>query len=357
MIKLINKVNYSLEMKSISSYEKERKTFIIAEIGQAHDGSLGILHSLIESIADTGVNAIKFQVHIAKSESSIKEPFRKKFSYVDSSRIEYWKRMELKLEEWKGIKIKCDKLGVEFLATPFSNLAVDLLEELEVKRYKIGSGDINNYLLLDKVARTKKEIIISSGLGSINEVDETIDFLKQKKTNIALLKCTSKYPTPPEEIELNMINELKSRYKIPIGLSDHSGQIYTGIGAVCSGACVVESHVTFDKRMFGPDSKASLTIEQLTNMVKGVRFMEKACKPISEDTSKVCNKRMQNIFGRSLSINKSMKAGQTIQFDDLEAKKPAKEGIDPRSYNSIIGKTLINDKSAWDFLNHKDINQ
>ena len=343
-------------MKSISAYENDSETFIVAEIGQAHDGSLGILHSLVESIAETGVNAIKFQIHIADSESSIQEPFRKKFSYVDSSRLEYWKRMELKLEDWRNIKIKCEQLGVEFLATPFSNSAVDLLEELKVKRYKIGSGDITNYLLLEKVARTKKEIIISSGLGDIDVIDNTITFLKQTSSEIALLKCTSQYPTPPEKIELKAINRLKLRYKIPIGISDHSGEIYAGIGAVCSGASIVESHVTFDKRMFGPDSKASLTIDQLSQLVKGIRFIEKAQKPLKENKDNEEKERMKKIFGRSLSVNKCLKAGHKIRFTDLEAKKPANEGIDPRNYSSVIGKVLKEDKAAWEFLKQQDIN-
>ena len=136
---------------------------IIAEIGQAHDGSVGILHSYIDAVAETGVDAIKFQTHIADAESSALEPFRKKFSYVDKTRFDYWKRMELTLDQWKEVKQHCDDAGLEFISSPFSCAAVDLLEALNVQRYKVGSGEITNHLLLEKIAATGKPVIISSG--------------------------------------------------------------------------------------------------------------------------------------------------------------------------------------------------
>ena len=135
-----------------------KRVFIIAEIGQAHEGSLGILHSYIDALEDTGVDAIKFQTHIAEAESSEYEPFRVKFSYEDATRYEYWKRMEFTLEQWKGIKKHCDEVGLEFISSPFSNMAVDWLEELGVQKYKIGSGEVNNYLMLEKIAKTGKDI-------------------------------------------------------------------------------------------------------------------------------------------------------------------------------------------------------
>ena len=174
------------------------KPFIIAEIGQAHEGSLGILHSYIDAIANTGVNAIKFQTHIAEAESSLHEPFRVKFSYEDKTRFDYWKRMEFDIEQWKEIKNHCDKVGLEFMSSPFSNAAVDLLENVGIKRYKIGSGEVNNLLLLEKIIKTKKPIIISSGMSSLEELDQTVAFLKLKKATFSILQCTTSYPTKPE---------------------------------------------------------------------------------------------------------------------------------------------------------------
>lgn len=151
--------------------------FIIAEIGQAHDGSLGTALAYIEALAKTGVDAIKFQVHIAEAESSIHEPFRIKFSKQDKTRLDYWKRMQFTKEQWRFLKNSCDGFGIEFLASPFSNAAVDLLEEIGVKRYKVGSGEVMNFLLLEKIAETKKPVILSSGMNSCAELDKAVAFL------------------------------------------------------------------------------------------------------------------------------------------------------------------------------------
>ncbi len=160
---------------SISEY---LKAFIIAEIGQAHDGSLGILHSYIDAVAELGVDAIKFQTHIADAESSEFEPFRVKFSLQDETRFDYWKRIEFTPEQWGGIKKHCDKVGLEFISSPFSIAAVELLEILEVKRYKIASGEVSNFLMLEKIARTGKPVLLSSGMSSYGEIEACIDFFK-----------------------------------------------------------------------------------------------------------------------------------------------------------------------------------
>jgi len=204
------------------------KPYLIAEIAQAHDGSLGILHSYIDAVAKTGVQAIKFQMHIAEAESSIHEPFRIKFSKEDATRYDYWKRMEFSLDQWKEIKKHCDDAGLDFICSPFSNLAVDWLEEIGVHTYKIGSGEVNNLLLLEKIAQTGKPVIISSGMSSFAELDETVNFLKSKNTQFSILQCTTAYPTKPEQYGLNVIGELKKRYDVPIGFSDHSSKISTG---------------------------------------------------------------------------------------------------------------------------------
>ena len=150
-------------------------TFIITEIAQAHDGSIELAHKYIDEVAKTGIDAIKFQTHIAEAESSEFEPFRVLFS-DDKTRFDYWKRMEFTLKEWKELKAHCDDVGVEFMSSPFSNAAVDLLEEVGVMRYKVGSGEVNNFVLLEKIAQTGKPIIISSGMSSFEELDATVFF-------------------------------------------------------------------------------------------------------------------------------------------------------------------------------------
>ena len=331
------------------------KTYIIAEVGQAHDGSLGILHSYIDAVSKCGVDAIKFQTHIAAAESSKFEPFRVKFSYEDKTRYDYWKRMEFTLEEWRNIKKHCEDVGLEFLSSPFSNLAVDWLEEVGVKKYKIGSGEVSNYLILEKIAKTEKDIILSSGMSSFAELDDTINFLKPFGNKLSVLQCTTKYPTSAEDIGLNVLGELKERYNLPVGLSDHSSTIYPSLVAVSLGAEILEFHVIFDKKMFGPDSKSSLTIDEVKQLVNGVRFIEKSIENKIDKTDNSKFKELKNIFEKSLAVNKELKAGDVISFDDLEAKKPSGYGISAKEYKKVLGKKVNKDMNKWDFLTEDNI--
>lgn len=330
-------------------------TFIIAEIGQAHEGSLGIAHSYIDALAETGVHAIKWQTHIAEAESSTKEPFRINFSYEDVTRIEYWERMEFSLDQWVGIKIHCEDKKMEFISSPFSNAAVDLLEKIDVRRYKIGSGEITNFLMLEKIAKIGKPVIISSGMSSFNELDKTINFLKQFNIELSVLQCTTAYPTTPYDWGLNVIGELKERYNLPVGFSDHSGEIYASLAAVSLGASILEFHAVFDKRMFGPDSKASLNIDQIKHLVKGVEAIG-----ISLDNSidKTDNSRfgeLKMIFEKSLAINRDLEKGEVISREMLEAKKPKSQGIDAQDYLTVIGKCAKKNFKKWDFITKDDI--
>lgn len=333
------------------------KLFIIAEIAQAHDGSLGIAYSYIKALSGTGVDSVKFQMHIAKAESSIHEPFRVKFSYEDATRYDYWKRMEFTPEQWKGLKKYCEENGMEFIASPFSNAAVDLLENLGVKRFKIGSGEVSNLLMINKIASIKKPVILSSGMSTFDELDRAVEVLKSYGCNYSILQCTTAYPTHAEEWGLNLIHELKEKYCVPVGFSDHSGEIYPCLAATALGADILEFHVTFDKRMFGPDSNASLTIDQVKQLVSGVRQIEKGLKnPISKNGTKKFTE-LKNIFEKSLAVNKEVQAGEVITFKILEAKKPKGAGISASEYQSIIGKTFKHNLEQWSFIKSEDINE
>lgn len=330
-------------------------TFIIAEIAQAHDGSLGMAHAYIDAVAKTGVNAIKFQTHIAEAESSIHEPFRVKFSKQDKTRFEYWKRMEFTLEEWQGIKAHCDAVGLEFMSSPFSNEAVDLLEKVGVQRYKVGSGEVNNFLLLEKIAQTRKPVIISSGMSSFKELDATTQFLEKRKVDYSILQCTTSYPTKPEQFGLNVIQELKERYQVSIGFSDHSASIEACIAATALGAELLEFHVVFNKNMFGPDAKSSLTLKETTKLVKAVKNINTSLSNPIDKSKNEQFQELKHIFEKSLSVNKDCPKGHIITFDDLEAKKPKGLGIDASEYENVIGKTLEHTLNKWDFLNLKDL--
>ncbi|MDB5193861.1 MAG: N-acetylneuraminate synthase [Segetibacter sp.] len=329
---------------------------IIAEIGQAHDGSVGILHSYIDALAGTGIDAIKFQTHIAEAESSEYETFRIPFSYVDKTRFDYWKRMELSVEQWKEVKQHCDKVGLQFISSPFSCKAVDVLEEAGVSAYKIGSGEVTNGLLLQKIANTGKPVIISSGMSTMEELSAAIGVFEQKKTAVSLLQCTTAYPTQPEQWGLQIIKNLKSRFNIPVGYSDHSGEVVACMAATALGAEILEFHVVFDKRMFGPDAKASLTIDEVKMLTEGVRKIRLS---MLEDFEKNAAAEklvdLKRLFGKSLSVNAALPKGHVITFENLEAKKPAGYGIAPSEYEKVIGKRLSRSVQKWEFLNQEDI--
>lgn len=333
-------------------------TFLIAEIGQAHDGSLGILHSYIDALSKTGVDAIKFQTHIAEAESSQFEPFRTNFSRVDKTRFDYWKRMSFTQHQWKEIKAHCGDVGLEFMSSPFSVAAVELLEEIGMNRYKVGSGEIANFLMLDHIAKTKKPIILSSGMSSMDELDETVQFLKPYGNDISILQCTTAYPAPAEKWGLNVIGELKEKYSEQvIGYSDHSGTIYSGLAAVAMGAEVLEFHAVFDKKMFGPDASSSLTIGEIEQLVKGVRQIDIAKQNPVDKTNNAEFKELKSMFGKTLAVNTELAAGQVIKLSDLESKKPSGKGLPAKDYKEVVGKRLKNAKSKYDFLTKEDLEE
>lgn len=334
---------------------KKNNPYIIAEIGQAHEGSLGILHSYIDALAPTGVDAVKFQMHLAEAESSEHEPFRVKFSLEDETRFDYWRRMGFSLEQWKGIKQHCDAAGLDFICSPFSNLAVDWLEEIGVEQYKIGSGEVNNFLLLEKIAQTGKPVILSSGMSSYAELDQTVAFLNERKVAFSILQCTTAYPTQPEQYGLNVIQELKKRYNVPVGFSDHSAKIETCIAAAALGASILEFHVVFDRQLFGPDSKSSLTIPETRDLVLAVRNIAIALShPIDKNNTAEFST-LKQIFEKSLAVNKDLPKNHILTFADLESKKPKGFGIDASRFQEVIGRPLNKDLRQWDFLNEKDV--
>jgi N,N'-diacetyllegionaminate synthase len=329
--------------------------YIIAEIGQAHDGSIGILYSYINALAQTGVDAVKFQMHIAEAESSIHEPFRVKFSLEDETRYDYWKRMGFSFAQWKGIKQHCESLGLDFICSPFSNLAVDWLEELGVTQYKIGSGEVTNFLILEKIARTGKPIILSSGMSSYDELDKSVAFLKERKVPFSILQCTTAYPTSPNQFGLNVIQELKQRYNVPVGFSDHSARMETCIAATALGATILEFHAVFDRELFGPDAKSSLTLTEIKELVLSVRNIAIALNNPVDKSSNTDFTSLKQIFEKSLAVNKDLPQNHILSFDDLEAKKPRGFGIDASLFQGIIGKKLSKDLKQWDFLNERDL--
>ncbi|MGF1555888.1 N-acetylneuraminate synthase family protein [Paucihalobacter sp.] len=331
------------------------KKYLIAEIAQAHNGSFDKAMSYIKALSDTGVDAIKFQMHIADAESSLQEPFRIPMPGY-ASRMDYWRAMEFNIAQWGALKEQCEAHGMEFLCSPFSNIAVDILQQLQVQCYKVGSGEVNNGLLLERLSRTGKPIILSSGMSSLEELDHAVRFLRDKDSPVSVMQCTTAYPTQPEQYGLNMIRELKARYGIPVGFSDHSAHPETCLAAVALGAELLEFHVILDAHdTSGPDASSSLTVAQVRDLVKGVRRLERAMANPVDKTSATSFKDLKQIFEKSLAVNKHLPKGHVLGFEDLEAKKPKGFGIDARDYKRVVGHRLNKELRQWDFLTKHDI--
>ena len=258
-------------------------TLIVAEVAQAHEGSLGQAHAYIDAVAAAGADAVKFQCHIAEYESTPDEPWRVVPEWPqDVSRYEYWKRTAFTQEQWWTLAAHAEARGLIFLCSPFSVEAVALLDPM-VKAWKVASGEIGNSLMLAHMAKEgkAKPLILSTGMSKIREVEFANMFAR---AGAAVLQCTSSYPCPPERVGLNQIKRLQAYFpNCPIGLSDHSGTIWPSLAAVTLGASIVEVHVCFSKAEFGFDVESSITIDDLAKLVEGVRFIEKAKTPVDKD--------------------------------------------------------------------------
>lgn len=317
--------------------------FIIAEVAQSHDGNLNFAHAFIDAVANTGADAIKFQTHIADAETTPAEPWRVKFSRQDDSRYAYWKRMEFSPAAWRELAAHAHERGLIFLSSPFSLEAVDLLESINMAAWKIASGEVNNPILLERIARVGKPVLLSSGMSTWAELDAAVALFKERSVPTAVMQCTSAYPCPPERIGLNVIPELAARYGCHTGLSDHSATIYPGIAAVALGSLLVEVHVTFHPQMFGPDVPASITMEQLKELVQGAAFVRKSLDhPIDKQVEAEALAPLRNIFTKSATTTAALKAGQILAEADLTLKKPG-TGVPAAEFHKLLGRTLARD--------------
>lgn len=328
---------------------------MIGEVAQAHDGSLGLAHAFIDAIADTGADAAKFQTHIAAAESTPGEQWRVKFSRQDASRYDYWKRMEFTEEEWLGLRQHCDERGLLFLSSPFSLEAVDLLQRVGVPAWKVASGELSNAVMLDRMLKTRLPLILSTGMSSLSEVDLAVERIKAAGALFAVLQCTSAYPCPPELVGLNLLSIYRDRYRAPVGLSDHSGTIYPGLAAAVLGAEVLEVHITLSREMFGPDVPASLTTQELKQLVEGIRFIEKMSgNPLDKDRVSDKLAPLRDLFTKSVVARVQIPKGTVLRDEHLAAKKPG-TGIPAARLPSLIGARALRTIQPDELLAEGDV--
>ena len=334
--------------------QKDR-CLIIGEVGLSHDGSLGLAHAFIDEVARGGADAVKFQTHIAAAESTPAEPFRVKFSRQDATRYEYWKRIEFSETEWKGLAEHAREKGLIFLSSPFSREAVDLLARVGMAMWKVGSGEVGTAPMLDAMIATGKPILLSSGMSDLAELDKAVDRVRRANVPLAVLQCTTAYPCPPERIGLNMVPFFRERYGCFVGLSDHSGTIYPGIAAATLGAEVVEVHVTMSRGMFGPDVPASVTMEELRQLVEGIRFIEKMrANPVDKDAVARDMAPLRAIFNKSLVARERLAAGTVLTEAHLAMKKPG-TGIPAERLPDILGRVLRRPLEVDEQLRPEDV--
>lgn len=342
-----------------------RQTFIVAEIGKNFiqtqeerpvEEYLENAKALVIAAKDAGADAVKFQTHSVEDEQLNINVVSPHFKGADRYS---WVTRNTKATPlngfWKPLKAYCDDIGIVFHSTPMSRGAAKKLNELGAELWKVGSGDILDFVTLDYLASTGKPIIMSSGMSTIEELDKAIEFLKRRKAEVILLHCVSKYPCPPEHLNLATIGFLSERYQIPVGFSDHSIGIDSAVAAVALGARVIEKHFSFSRDLWGADHKVSMTPSELAELVRGIREFEKNPEKRSEYLEKEVVKSGMGSSGKVLQeeeavfrpyFRKSLMAavdipeGVVISAEMLYAMRPQAyaQGLPSEHYEAVLGK-------------------
>lgn len=332
-----------IDIKDILSSEPKdsRRCLLIAEVAQAHDGSLGTAHAYIDAVANAGADAVKFQTHIAEAESTPAEPWRVRFSRQDATRYDYWRRMEFTEDQWRGLREHAAERKLLFLSSPFSERAVGLLSRVGVDAWKVASGEVSSSSMFAMMASTGKPFLVSTGMSGFAEIDGVAQKLKGCGLPFALMQCTTAYPCPAEKVGLNVMSQFRDRYLCPVGLSDHSGTVFPGLAAASLGASVVEVHVTLSREAFGPDVVASVTTSELELLAEGIRFIERIhANPVDKDAAATSLVSLRRMFGKSLVAGRKLEIGQRLALEDVSLKKPG-FGMPEERLPQLIGRKLI----------------
>jgi N,N'-diacetyllegionaminate synthase len=308
-------------------------TFVVAEIGNNHDGSVGQARALIDAAAGAGADAVKLQTHIAEAEMLPSTPTPPHF---DEPRFEFTRRMELDLDEHVQLKELAEERGLVFFSSPFSVEAVDLLERVGVPAYKLASGEITNPPVVEAVAATGRPVLLSTGMSGLEEIDGAVSILRDHEAPFLIMQCTSIYPCPPEKVNLSAMRALGERFSCPVGLSDHTPDIYTAIAAVALGAACVEKHFTLSRRLHGPDHHASLEPPDLARLVAGVRQVEAAMGDETKERDPKLDP-VRATFEKSVVTAAPVPEGATIERSMLTTKRPG-DGIPAARLPELVGR-------------------
>lgn len=331
------------------------RPFLIAEVAQAHDGSLGFAHAFIDVAAEAGVDCIKFQTHIADAESTRDETFRVAFSREDKTRFDYWKRMEFTEEQWDGLAQHARGKGLVFLSSCFSVAAVKMMRRVGMPAWKIGSGEVDTPDLFDAMAQGGEPMLLSSGMSSYADVARQAARVAAAGAPLGLFQCTTRYPTAFEEVGLNVIDELHRKFGCPVGLSDHSGTIWPSVAAMARGAAMIEVHMAFHELQFGPDTAASLDPGALRQLVEARDAIDcMARNPVDKDAAGAEMSELRALFGKSVALRHALPAGTVLEPQHLTLKKPG-GGLAAALLPELVGQALTNDVAADRLLKPDDL--
>ena len=360
-----------------------KKVYIIAEIGVNHNGSLSVAKKLIKAAKKSGADAVKFQTY---NSNLLVTPLTKKAEYQkhhdkNDSQLMMLKKYELSESAHKSLLNYSDKIGIDFISTPFDIRSLEfLVTDLKLKTIKISSTDTTNIPFLLEAGSTQVNILLSSGMSDLNDIIIALSALcygnkfknskskynfnpikhknfyklsyKYLLSKIKLFHCTSEYPAPGNELNLNVLETYTSLFKIPVGYSDHSNDLITPIVAVAKGACILEAHITLDKYDNGPDHKASLEPDEFKRYIENVR---NTSIMLGSSIKKVTRSEKKNIkpVRKSLVLSVDMKKGQTITINNIDTKRPG-SGIEPKDFYKYIGKKINKNLSANHILKKRD---
>ncbi len=338
-----------------------KKILIIAEAGVNHNGSIAMAKQLIDAAANAGVDYVKFQTFQTEK---LVSALAKKADYQqknmndisNDSQFEMLKKLELSVEQHNELIKYCQLKNIQFLSTAFDLESIDLLNELGINLFKIPSGEITNLPYLKKIGALKKQVIISTGMCVMSEIEDAINVLIKfgtPKENISVLHCTTDYPTAMKDVNLNAMLSIQKYFNLPVGYSDHTLGVEVPIAAVAMGAVIIEKHFTLDKTLPGPDHKASLEPDELRVMVKSIRNIEKALGAAQKIPSEVEAKN-RLVARKSIHLAKNLVKSHIITEADLIMKRPG-DGISPMLMEQVIGKKLnadfeIEHKLIWEDL-------
>lgn len=322
----------------------EMSVYIIAEAGVNHNGSFELACKLVDAAKEAGVDCIKFQTFKSKnlvSHTAQKAEYQKDTT-GEGSQVDMLKKLELSFEEFLALKDYCDRVGICFLSTPFDFDSIDFLNSIDMPFWKIPSGEVNNYPYLVALAKTRKPVVMSTGMCDLSEIQEAINVLRENGTDeIKLLHCNTEYPTPFEDVNLRAMQTMAAAFGLEVGYSDHTNGIEVPIAAAALGATVIEKHFTLDRNMEGPDHKASLEPDELAKMVSSIRNIEKALGN-GDKTPSPSEKKNITVARKSIVAAKSIKAGEILTVENVTVKRPG-TGISPMKWNKVLGRRAVRD--------------